>query len=350
MALTILQVAFPFAPVGPDAVGGAEQVLSLIERSLPRYGHRAIVLACAGSITAGELLPLILPQGAVTDATQHAVHAELRERLAAALRQYPIDLVHMHGIDFHRYLPRPGVPVLATLHLPPDWYPPEVFHLARPDTWLHAVSASQHRACPPCPALLPPIDNGVVIGTLGLPLTPRRFALLLGRICPEKNQHAALEAGTLAGMPVLLGGQVFPYAVHEAYWRDLVLPLLAPPHRFLGPLGFARKRRLLNAARCLVSASIAPETSSLVAMEAMACGTPVVAFASGALADIVEHGVTGFLVRDVAEMAAAMQAVDRLCPATIRRIARQRFSADAMLAGYVATYERLARRGSSHAA
>ena len=151
-------------------------------------------------------------------------------------------------------------------------------------------------------------------------------------------------------MPVLLGGQVFPYAAHEAYWRDQVLPRLTPPHRFLGPLGFARKRRLLNAARCLVSASIAPETSSLVAMEAMACGTPVVAFGSGALADIVEHGVTGFLVRDVAEMAAAMQAVDRLRPATIRHIARRRFSADAMLAGYVAAYERLAHRGTSHAA
>jgi glycosyltransferase involved in cell wall biosynthesis len=350
MALTVLQVAFPFAPVGPDAVGGAEQVLSLIERNLPRFGHRAIVLAEAGSATAGPLLSIALPRGPVTDAVQDAVHAELRERIAAALRQFPIDLVHMHGIDFHRYLPRPGVPVLATLHLPPDWYPPEVFRLARPDTWLHAVSASQHRACPPCPALLPPIGNGVPTDALEQPLTRRRFALLLGRICPEKNQQAALEAGTLAGLPVLLGGQVFPYAVHEGYWRDQVLPRLAPPHRFLGPLGFARKRRLLNAARCLVSASIAPETSSLVAMEAMACGTPVVAFGSGALAEIVEHGVTGFLVRDVAEMAAAMQAAHRLCPATIRRIARQRFSAEAMLAGYVATYERLARRGGSHAA
>jgi glycosyltransferase involved in cell wall biosynthesis len=350
MALTILQVAFPFAPVGPDAVGGAEQVLSLVERNLPRFGHRALVLACTGSTTTGPLLPLTLPLGPVTDALQDTVHAELRERIAAALRHHPIDLVHMHGIDFHRYLPRPGVPVLATLHLPPDWYPPEVFRLARPDTWLHAVSASQHRACPPCPALLPPIGNGVATDALDLPLTRRRFALLLGRVCPEKNQHAALEAGTLADMPVLLGGQVFPYAAHEAYWRDQVLPRLAPPHRFLGPLDFVRKRRLLNAARCLVSASIAPETSSLVAMEAMACGTPVVAFASGALADIVEHGVTGFLVRDLTEMAAAIQAADRLCPSTIRCIARQRFSAEAMLAGYVAAYERLAHRGTSHAA
>jgi glycosyltransferase involved in cell wall biosynthesis len=150
---------------------------------------------------------------------------------------------------------------------------------------------------------------------------------------------------------VLLGGQVFPYEAHEAYWRERVAPLLARgPHRFLGPLGFARKRRLLNAARCLVSASTAPETSSLVAMEAMACGTPVVALASGALADIVEEGVTGFLVRDVTQMATAMRETDRLCPEAIRRTAQRRFSAEAMLARYVALYGRLAGRDRSHAA
>ncbi|TCZ61316.1 glycosyltransferase [Roseicella aquatilis] len=350
MTLTVLQVAFPFAPVGPDAVGGAEQVLSLVERRLPGFGIRAVTVACAGSVTAGPLLATPLPPGPITPAVEASVRAAQAEAIRAALRQHRISLVHMHGIDFHHYLPPAGVPVLVTLHLPPGWYPPEVFRPARPDTWLHAVSASQHRACPASPALLPPVENGVAVEDLSLPLSRRRFALVLGRICPEKNQHAAIEAGTRSGIPVLLGGQVFPYEAHERYWRESVLPLLHPPHRFLGPLGFARKRRLLNAARCLVSASLAPETSSLVAMEAMACGTPVVALASGALADLVEDGVTGFLVRDVAEMAAAMRDAPRLSSARIRDVARRRFSADAMVARYASLYRQLAGRGRSHAA
>src|SRR4051812_10432539 len=182
-------------------------MLSLIERSLPRFGHRAVVVACAGSRTQGPLVPVAPPAGPIDDAVQAAVHAAQADAIGVALRRYSIDLIHMHGIDFHRYLPPAGVRVLVTLHLPPDWYPSEVFRLERPETWLHAVSPAQHRACPACPTLLPPIENGVPVGELRLSLTRRHFALVLGRICPEKNQHAALEAATCAGLPVLLGGQ-----------------------------------------------------------------------------------------------------------------------------------------------
>jgi glycosyltransferase involved in cell wall biosynthesis len=235
----------------------------------------------------------------------------------------------------------------VTLHLPPGWYPPEIFRLARPETWLHPVSQAQHRACPPCPFLLAPILNGVPVDDLSSRVSRRGFALNLGRICPEKNQHQALEAGDMAGMPVLLGGQVFPYPAHEAYWREAVQTRLAHgPHRFLGPLGFVRKRRLLSAARCLLSTSLAPETSSLVAMEALACGTPVIAFPSGALPEIVEHGVTGFLVESPRDMALAMREADRLDPEACREAARRRFSATAMVARYLELYARLARGGA----
>ncbi|MGG5822597.1 glycosyltransferase [Falsiroseomonas sp. HW251] len=342
--MSIVLVAFPFAPVGPDAVGGAEQVLTRLDAALVAQGYRSTVIACDGSVTAGELVALPRIAGEITDTAREAVHAALRRAMAATIARIRPDLVHLHGVDAMDYLPAPGVPALVTLHLPPSWYPPQTWRLTRPETWLHPVSSSQHSACPPCPALLPPIPNGVPVEALRSRVSKRDFALCLGRICAEKNQHQALEAGTRAGMSVLLGGEVFGYPAHQDYWRRQVLPRLDGAHGFLGPVGFARKRRLLSAARCLVSASLAPETSSLVAMEALACGTPVVAFPSGALPEIVEDGVTGFLVRDVAEMAEAMRAAARLDPEACRAAARARFSDRVMAGRYLSLYRRLAVR------
>ena len=111
---------------------------------------------------------------------------------------------------------------------------------------------------------------------------------------------------------MLIGGEVFPYEAHRRYFATEIRPFLGPRAHFLGPVGWARKRRLLNAARCLLAPSLVAETSSLVAMEAIACGTPVIAFPDGALADIVEPGVTGYLVGDAHEMARAIGAADGL--------------------------------------
>jgi glycosyltransferase involved in cell wall biosynthesis len=136
---------------------------------------------------------------------------------------------------------------------------------------------------------------------------------------------------------------VFPYEAHERYFRDKILPRLDAKRRFIGPIGFGRKRRLLTAARCLLVPSLAPETSSLVAREAMACGTPVVAFPNGALPDTIEDGRTGFLVSDVAGMADAIEASRHLSPALCRAVAQERFSVERMTAAYLARYRMLAR-------
>ncbi|HET8728701.1 MAG TPA: glycosyltransferase [Alphaproteobacteria bacterium] len=347
MSLTVLSVAYPLAAVGPDAVGGAEQVLTLLDRALVQAGHRSVVVACEGSQTAGTLVSVPMERDVLDDAAKAAAHARHRRAIAAALNRWPVDLVHMHGIDFHAYLPPPGVPVLVTLHLPPGWYPEGCLTPDRPNTWLHCVSASQARACPSGARLLPPIENGVATDDLAARHAKRRFALTLGRICPEKGFHIALDAARRADMSLLVAGEVFRYDAHERYFETEIRPRLDHRRRFLGPLGFVRKRRLMTAARCVVVPSLAPETSSLVAMEALACGTPVVAFPSGALADIVEHGRTGFLVRDEHEMADAMEAADRLDPEVCRAVARQRFPFERMLGRYFASYRDLARSAAT---
>lgn len=306
-----------------------------------------MVVASAGSTVSGRLIPTPTADGPLDPATRAAAQAAHREAIAETLARWPVDLVHLHGIDFHTYLPPPGVPVLATLHLPLSWYPREALLPARPLTWLHAVSASQRRDAPGDVVLLPDIENGV-----DLPPSPpharRGFALALGRLCPEKGFHHALDAARMAGVPLLLGGRVYRYPEHERHFRDDILPRLDRHRRFLGPVGGARKRRLLAAARCLLVPSLVAETGSLVAMEAMAHGTPVVAYPNGALADVVEDGVTGFLVRDTAGMARAIHACGRIEPEACRAAARTRFPASGMVRRYFDLYAGLVNGHGQH--
>ena len=136
---------------------------------------------------------------------------------------------------------------------------------------------------------------------------------------------------------------MYPYEAHRRYFEEEVRPRLDGWRRFVGPVGFARKRRLLTAARCLLIPSLAAETSSLVAREAAACGTAVVAFPKGALRDAVEHSRTGFLADGVEAMAAAIPACATIDPAVCRAVARDRFSDARMTTAYLALYARLAR-------
>ncbi len=345
MKLRVLSVAFPFAPVGADAVGGAEQVLAQLDGALVRAGHRSMVIACAGSSPAGTLVPTPRIRGSITDSVRRRAHAAHCRAIERVLRRGQVDVVHLHGIDFDHYLPPPGPPVLVTLHLPLDWYPGHVFRLERANTFLHCVSTSQRARGPSEAQQLPVVPNGVVLEAQPRRHAKRRFALALGRICPEKGFHIALDAAQRADFPLLIAGETFRYPAHEAYFRQEVAPRLDRARRFIGPVGMARKRRLLSAARCLLIPSLAPETSSLVAMEALACGTPVIAFASGALPDIVEHGRTGLIVSDAQEMAEAMHAVTRIEPAACRAAARERFPLERTIERYFALYRELAQRG-----
>ncbi len=343
MKLSVLSIAYPLAPVGPDAAGGSEQILTLLDRTLVRRGDRSVVIACEGSRTEGKLIPVPLEHSHLDDEVRARAQQRYRRAIAGALDRWDFDLIHMHSLDFHAYLPPPGPPVLVTLHLPPDWYPAEVFQPERPGTWLQCVSASQQRNCPASDALLPYVENGVALENFRTSVRRRDYALALGRICPEKGFHLAADAAMEAASRLIVAGELFRYRAHEEYFdRELAPRLDGHERRFIGPVGVHRKRRLLAGARCLLVPSLVPETSSLVSMEALACGTPVIAFASGALPEIVEHGRTGFIVRDVHEMAEAMRNVSQIDPAKCRSAARRRFSADRMLGEYLRLYERLA--------
>jgi glycosyltransferase involved in cell wall biosynthesis len=190
-----------------------------------------------------------------------------------------------------------------------------------------------------------PIENGVDLDAFHL--SPKKsFALLLSRICPEKGIHLALDAARRAGMPLLIAGEVFPYPEHRHYLRSEILPRLDHDRRWIGPVSGARKRRLISTARCLIVASTVEETSSLVAMEAAASGTPVVALRSGALPTVVEHERTGLLVDRPEDLPDALHAVQRLSLHECRRVAERRFSIRRTLSRYLAAYDRIAAGGT----
>lgn len=334
MRLRVLNIAYSLAPVGPAAVGGAEEILGILDQALVTAGHTSLVVACPGSSAAGRLFA---PDGEGMDRFQAAIDR------AVALHR--IDVVHMHGFDFWQYTTPAHIPLLVTLHLPAAWYPQEIWSRYQGRAHFVCVSQSQRRTMPAEVSDVHIVENGIVLPETVTESPRDDCALALGRICPEKNVHEALEAADRAGVGVTIGGRVYPYPDHQRYFEEKVRPLLDAPgskHRFAGALSPREKNELLARARCLLHPTLAPETSSLVAMEAMAAGCPVIGYRSGALPEIVEDGVTGFLVNDVPEMAAAIEQTGSIAPQACRQRARLRFAAGRMTSEYFAIYHELA--------
>ena len=350
MRLKVLSVAFPFAPVTPRTAGGAEQILANLDRSLIAAGQFSLVLAPEGSQVSGLLIPAPGVPSEITPEAQQRIRHEFRDLLARAIRDYAVDVVHLHGLDFPEYLPPKGVPLVVTLHLPLSWYPQPIFHFDRERTALVCVSHCQAESWPRDhheSARCRVIENGVDLDQFRPARAKGSYVVWIGRICPEKAPHLALEAAEKSGAPLYLAGAAFGYESHVRYFQER-LTRIVPPNKFLGQVGGLRKRALLAGARCLLIPSLAPETSSLVAMESLACGTPVIAFRSGALNHLIENGVTGFLVNSVDEMAHAIDNVHELDPVVCRQRAELSFSADRMADRYFDLYRSLVSGGAPH--
>jgi glycosyltransferase involved in cell wall biosynthesis len=168
----------------------------------------------------------------------------------------------------------------------------------------------------------------------------------MGRICSEKGFHLAIDAAERAGLKLILAGTVFEYPEHREYFDSMIAPRLNDQVRFIGPVGGKHKRDLLAGAKSLLIPSQVNETSSLAAMEAIAAGTPVVAWRSGALPEIVSDGRTGFLVSSVDEMAEAINHVPCIDRQECRKEAEERFDARSMFSRYLSLYESVANMAS----
>jgi len=344
MRLTVLSVNYPLAKVSPATAGGAEQVLAAIDSGLVSAGHRSLVLAPEGSRCSGLLIAAQVPSGVLDESAKREARRTFKELLDRTLTRCSVDVVHMHGVDFYEYLPESDVPIVVTTHLPLSWYPRRQLLHKPVNALLVGVSDFQARTAPPEVEIDCVIPNGVDLEEIVPRRQPGEYVLAMGRICPEKGLHLALEAAELAGEKLILAGMVFDYPEHRSYFDSMIAPRLGKSARFIGPVGGIRKRHLLSGAKCLLIPSQVSETSSLLAMEAMAAGTPVIAWRSGALPEIVSDGKTGFVVASVEDMASAISRIRQIDRRACRREAIRRFDGRKMLSSYLCLYEAVVRR------
>jgi glycosyltransferase involved in cell wall biosynthesis len=345
----ILYVAYPLLTVSEESAGGAEQMLWTLEREMAARGIHTTVAASAGSRISGELFvtgePCSVPDDFERRNREH--QDKIVEFISARAQQgKPFDLIHDKSGSFW---PRAGeidAPVLATLHLPRSFYPPHFFESIPANVVFNYVSQSQARTFADLnPVVIP---NGIVLDRFAANFGGRKGLLWLGRICEEKAPHLALEIASRAGEPITLAGQVYPFSYHQQYFEREVLPRLARMASaiFISSPSAEHKRELLRGAKAVLITSQADETSSLVAMEAAASGTPVIAFRRGALPEIVQDGVTGFLVDSAEQAAAALQRLHLIAPSTCTAYAQANFSSHRMADRYQDLYSRIMQNNS----
>ena len=350
--MNILYVAYPLLPVSENSAGGAEQMLWTVERKISARGHQTGVAACSGSRIAGELVATgDTPGQADAFEQRNAEHCasvvecvSRRESLGHAF-----DLIHDKSGHFWRCASALNTPVLATLHLPHHMYRGDMFDNIAPNVYFNCVSQSQAQEFRDLPRFMGVVPNGIAVERFGLQAIKGDYLLWIGRICEEKGPHLAIDVAERAGMPLTMAGVVYPFSYHQRFFAREIAPRLGGLNYIEWP-SFDAKLKLLQNARALLLTSTVNETSSLVAMEAMACGTPVVAFRRGAFPEVVADGITGFIVDDVEGMAAVVHRTSDINPEACRARVEQEFSASRMAAGYETLYERVvaeARRDSS---
>ena len=346
MSLQILYTSYPLLTVSQESAGGAEQVVWTLEREMARRGISTAVAASAGSRISGELVPTGEPCTRPDDFERR--NREHQETIIRLLRRpHSFDLVHDMSGSFWMRASEVDLPVLATLHLPRSFYPPQSFDRLPPNVAFNCVSQSQARSFSDIPNMLGVVPNGIALDRFAAenepdaPQNERQGLLWLGRICEEKGPHLALEIAERVRMPITIAGQVYPFSYHQRYFESEVAPRLRhrPEAKLVVSPPPGEKRRLLRQVRALLVTSLVEETSSLVAMEAAASGTPVIAFRRGALPEVVRDQVTGFLVDTAEEAAQACGRIGSIAAQACIEYARDNFDSGRMAQSYAGLYE-----------
>lgn len=339
--MKIAQIAPLAERVPPKLYGGTERIVSYLTEELVRQGHEVTLFASGDSITSAELVSCtelalrLAPQVRDTIPYQVMLLEEVRRRS----REF--DVLHFHIDMLHFPLVRDFADrTVTTLHGRLDLPDLQPFYRAFPDMPL--VSISDHQRLP-----MPPVNwVGTVYHGLdhGLPFTPQPagdYLAFLGRISPEKRPDRAIEIARRAGVKLKMAAKVDE--ADHAYWTEHIEPLIrnSPHVEFIGEINEQQKADFLGNARALLFPIDWPEPFGLVMIEAMSCGTPVIAFRCGSVPEVIDHGRSGFIVDTLDEAVDAVGQLSHLSRATVRQTFDRRFTAERMARDYVEIYRNL---------
>lgn len=344
--MKIAQVAPLYESVPPKLYGGTERVVSYLTEELVRQGHDVTLFASGDSVTSAKLVAPC-PQSLRLDVNcvdRLCHHILMLEHVFRDFNSF--DVIHFH-IDYLHFpiSRRQQKSQLTTLHGRldiPDLVPMyQEFH----DMPVVSISDSQRR---PLPGInwQGTVYHGLPEDLYTFSQEPGQYLAFLGRISPEKRLDRAIEIALKAGMPLKIAAKVD--RVDQEYFSSVIEPLLDHPLiEYIGEIGDEGKSEFLRHAHALLFPIDWPEPFGMVMIEAMACGTPVVAYRHGSVPEVIDHGVTGFIVESIDAAVQATRLVSNLSRQRCRRVFEERFSARQMALGYLDIYQRLLE-GSPH--
>ena len=338
--MRIAQIAPLMEAVPPKLYGGTERIVAYLTDELVAMGHEVTLFASGDSSTTANLEPGCERALRLDPTVRDSVAPLLAMLEKVAQRARDFDVVHLH-CDYLGYpvLRRAGVPFLATLHGRLDL--PELKSLYRvfSDVPVISISNSQRRPLPEA-AYFATVYHGLPERLLLRGSGSGGYLAFIGRISPEKAPDRAIRIAARAGMQLKIAAKIDP--VDRDYFKAEIEPLLAQPHvEFIGEIGEHEKAEFLGNAAGLLFPITWPEPFGLVMIEAMACGTPVIALPNGSVPEVVEDGITGFIVGDDAAAVSAAEQVHLLDRTLIRAIFERRFTARRMAEDYLRIYQDL---------
>ena len=340
ISMRIAQVAPLFESVPPKYYGGTERVVSYLTEELVRQGHDVTLFASGDSDTKAHLVAgcrraLRLDKHCID---QMAHHVLMLEHVAQRSREF--DVIHYHLDYLHFPLSRRNpTPQLTTLHGRLDIPDLQPLYREFHDMPVVSISMSQREPLPGA-NWQATVYHGLPVDLFRYEGEPGQYLAFLGRISPEKRVDRAIEIAQRAGLPLKIAAKVDN--VDRDYFENYMRPLMEQSHvEYLGEIGDGEKGEFLGCAIALLFPIEWEEPFGLVMIESLACGTPVVAYGRGSVPEVIEDGVTGFVVSDVAESVEAVRRIAGLDRRECRKYFEERFTAARMAHDYVRLYGEL---------